>query len=390
MKWPRLFIKIIAILVGLVLLLILVFNLSGDGHLPKAVWSAYLHGETGPGIYDQNKFVHREVFGSNPIPWTKSNSDVKLSKKQDSLIKSWETVAFLVLKNKEILFEKYYLDHNKDKLSNSFSVAKSFVSIAIGSAIQQGFIKGLNQPVSDFLPEFNSPSKQDINIGHLLSMSSGINFGESYGDPFGFMAKAYYGRSIYDITVNKPAEKSPGELWKYQGGNTLLLSFILKQASGLSLSDYFSKHVWGPIGANQSALWTISEEDSLERSYCCFYSNARGYAKVGQLYLDSGSVNGLSIVPKEYFLKSIQAVNIKNDSGNIIDYYGLQWWLGEYAQHSFFYARGILGQYIVVVPSLDLVIVRLGHLRDNKRNVKIPSDLFLYLEAAFALNSQVD
>ena len=177
----------------------------------------------------------------------------------------------------------------------------------------------------------------------------------------------------------------PHKTWKYQGGNTLLLSFILEKATGMSLSSFFEKEVWQKVGAQENALWTISEKDKRERAFCCFYSNARDFARIGQLYLDSGRWNGESIVTKAYFKQSLQVVNLPDENGKLIDYYGLHWWQGKHKGHYFFYARGILGQYIVIIPDLDLVLIRLGKKRDPTRNVEIPIDLFVYLDIALDL-----
>ncbi len=124
----------------------------------------------------------------------------------------------------------------------------------------------------------------------------------------------------------------------------------------------------------------MNKKDGLEKAFCCFYSNARDYAKVGQLMLDSGKVDGLALIPSQYYLESLTPVNIANQSNQMIDYYGYQWWLGEHKGVSFSYARGIQGQYIVFIPSWNTVFVRLGHKRDPTRGVKIPSDLFSYLD----------
>ncbi len=195
------------------------------------------------------------------------------------------------------------------------------------------------------------------------------------------MAKAYYGTDLYELTVNKAVQHPAGRVWKYQGGNTLLLSFIVKEATGQSLSDYFSEHFWKPLGASQNALWSLNKEGGLERSYCCFYSNARDFARIGQLILDSGQWQGKQIIPSSFLVESFQAVMIPSEENKNIDYYGLHWWLGDYDGVKFVYARGIQGQYIVAIPDWDMVVVRLGHKRDPKKGVRIPEDLFVYLKA---------
>jgi len=356
--------------------------ITGNAHLIKAVRSTYLVRKTGPTIDDFPKFENRIVVSSHAQPWSKHKNynAIRPTADQQELIKSWNTTAFLLIKNGKLFYENYAGDYSETSLTNSFSMAKSFTSLAIGAAIKEGKIKGVDQKVGDFLPEFKSGEKAKISIKDLLTMSSGIDFGESYGDPFGFMAKVYYGSNLYDLTVNKPVIYPTGELWKYQGGNSLLLSFILKEATGESLSDYFSNHFWKPMGASENALWSVNEKDGLERAYCCFYSNARDFARVGQLILDSGTWKGQELISKEYFMASFKPVNIKDESDKVIDYYGYQWWMGDYENEKFYYARGIQGQYIVAIPGWQTVFVRLGHKRDPTRGVEVPSDLIEYLE----------
>lgn len=381
MKFIRFIFRFLFSLLIAAFLVVIGLYISGNSHLIKAVRNTYLVGKTGPTIDDYTKFENRIVLTNKPLAWKNSKlyNTVKPNPKQQAEIYSWETSAFLVVKDRELFYENYAEGYSEKSLTNTFSVAKSFVGLAIGAAIKEGKIKSVQQKVGDFLPEFKVGEKNKITIEDLLTMSSGIDFGESYGDPFGFMAKAYYGNKIYDITLNKEVKFEPKQVWKYQGGNTLLLSFILKKATGENLSNYFSKHFWQELGASENALWTISESDSLERSYCCFYSNARDFARVGQLILDSGAWNGKQLISQEFFIKSFSPVNIEDENGKIIDYYGYHWWFGEYEGNPFYYARGILGQYIVAIPAWNTVFVRLGNKRDPTKDVEVPSDLYTYI-----------
>lgn len=354
---------------------------SGNVHLIKAIQSTYLVGKTGPSITDYTKFENRRVEASKAQAW-KHSSNYNLNPPtpaQKKEIDKWETVAFLVIQDREIHYEDYAEGYSEKSLTNSFSMAKSLTSLAIGAAIKEGKIKSLDQKVGDFLPEFKEGKKTLITIKDLLTMSSGIDFGESYGDPFGYMAKTYYGKDLYDLTVNKSMKYLPGEVWKYQGGNTLLLAFILKKATGQNLSEYFSQHFWKPLGASEDALWSITEKGGMERAYCCFYSNARDFARIGQLILDSGKWNGKQLIDNAYFNHSFKPVNLKDEQGETINYYGFQWWLGEFEGDTFHYARGIQGQYIVAIPAWKVVFVRLGHQRDPTIGIKVPSDLIDYL-----------
>jgi CubicO group peptidase (beta-lactamase class C family) len=383
MKVIRFLIRFIVSLVLAIGLICLALWVSGNAYLIKAVSSTYLVGETGPTIDDYSNFENRTVEAGTPQLWEYSERFQKAALSEELMkeVEDWETSALLIVKSDSILFEEYWNGYSEKSLTNTFSMAKSFTSLAIGKAIEEGHIKSLDQSVGDFIPEFAEGKKSAVKIKHLLQMSSGIDFGESYGDPFGFMAKTYYGDDLYELSVNKPMKYEPGEVWKYQGGNTLLLSFILEKASGKSLSEYFSENFWKPLGAAEDALWSLNEEGGKEKSYCCFYSNARDFARIGHMMLDSGKWNGKTLIDQEYIKKSISPVNIKDEDGKLIDYYGLHWWMGQYQGHEFYYARGIQGQYIVAIPAWDAVVVRLGHKRDPNVGAEVPKDLFVYLEA---------
>jgi CubicO group peptidase (beta-lactamase class C family) len=389
MKFVRFLLRFLISLLIAIVLVALGLWISGNGHVIKAVRSTYLVGKTGPTIDDYPKFENRTVEAGAPQLWefSKNFQSNSLGSKLIEEIESWETVALLVVHQDSIAYERYWNGYSEKSLTNTFSMAKSFTSLAIGKAIEEGHIKSIDQKVGDFLPEFTEGEKAKVTIKHLLQMASGIDFGESYGNPFGYMAKTYYGSDLYDLTVNKPLKYEPGTVWKYQGGNTLLLSFILEKATGQNLSDYFSQHFWKPLGAKEDALWSLNEAGGQERSYCCFYSNARDFARVGQMMLDSGKWNGRQLINQDYIEQSISPVNLKNEEGKLIDYYGLQWWMGAYQDDKFYYASGIQGQYIVAIPEWDAVVVRLGHKRDPNVGAEVPKDLFVYLKAAEAISS---
>lgn len=376
--------KLFTILFILILGLVLYIHFSGNNHIYKALASTYLVGETGPGIDDYTKFYNRKVEAGKPQSWhlSKNYNKFELTDANLKIIEDYETVAFLIIHRDSILFEKYWDGYSEESLTNSFSVAKSFVSIALGVAIKEGIIKSLTQKVGEFLPEFSEGDKSLISIKDLLTMSSGINFGESYNDPWGFMSKTYYGKNLYELSIEKEVQYAPGEVWKYQGGNTLLLSFIIEKASGMSLSDFFSKHIWKEIGASEDALWTLNEENGLEKAYCCFYSNARDFARIGKLYLQNGRWGKDTLVPYWYVRESVLPVNINDEENQLVDHYGYHWWLANVKAQKIFYARGIQGQYITVLPIDEIVLVRLGRKRDPGLNEIIPKDLLEYIRMA--------
>lgn len=376
-------------ILGIVVLACLLAFISGNGYLVKAVANTYLKGRKGPSIDEYAIFDSRKVTKStSPFHWKEKSleSRKKLSKEEEVFHQQYQTSAFLVLKRDSIIFEKYWDDYSLNSKTNSFSVAKSFIGILIGAAIKDGFIKSIKQPIHEILPEYNTGLGKEITIAHLLQMTSGIEFGESYGDPFGFMAKAYYGKDLYDLTIDKPVVEKPGTVWKYQGGNTLLLSFIIEKTTRKKVADYFSEKIWQPIGAEEDALWNLDDKNGKEKAYCCFYSNARDFAKIGKLYHQNGQFNSKTLIPESYVLQSKTPTYVTDATGNLVDYYGYQWWMTSVENETLHYARGILGQYIVIIPNEELIFVRLGRLRADEKINNVPIDLIEYIKMAKRLN----
>lgn len=379
MRWFK---KIVVSLLAIIVVAALLAIVTGNSHLFKAVATTYLVGKSGPSINEHNIFENREVKAAHYMPW-KLSADYNKKENPQLLkeIEKYDPVAFLVIKDSELVYEKYWKNHDENSLTNSFSVAKTFVALLVGIAIDEGKIKSLDEPVGNYLPEYNN--HPELKIKHLLNMSSGINFDEDYKSPFGHMAKAYYGTDLYELNSDYQVTETPGKTWRYLGGNTLILSFVLEKATGKSIAEYMSEKIWQPIGAKNTALWNLDSENGREKAYCCFYSNARDFARIGQLLINKGKWNGQTII-SEAFLK--QAMNgaqgLKDANGKLVDFYGYQLWIAEYKNKKVYYARGILGQYIITIPEKRLVIVRLGNKRGENLPNYHPVDLYHYIDFA--------
>lgn len=128
------------------------------------------------------------------------------------------------------------------------------------------------------------------------------------------------------------------------------------------------------MGAEHPALWSTDKAGGNEKAYCCFNSNARDFARIGQLMLDSGRWKAQVIVTPAFYKQSVEPCMIADDMGGRCNYYGFQWWLVPY-EPGVFYARGILGQYIIVMPEQHMVIVRLGKQRSKKRIGTVPEEV---------------
>jgi len=239
-------------------------------YLYKGIAYTYLSGETGPTIYDLDKFPSARIKKSLApfeLKLNKSFNQVKLTESQEKYFENLESKALLVCKNDELLYERYWDEHTSSTLSNSFSAAKTVVSLLVGIAIDQNKIKSLDDKVGDYLPAFKSNGKEKITIRHLLMMSSGLDWEESGKNPLSDNAASYYGDNLYDLVMDQNAIEEPGKRFNYQSGNSQLLGYIVETATGKSLNEYTQINIWDNIGTTEDAYWSLDRNAAL-RSMC--------------------------------------------------------------------------------------------------------------------------
>ena len=344
--------------------------ISGKTYLFKAVWYNFAN------IDDYHKFTNSTVTVAAPQPWKQSAAYNKISYPDslDRLLEGLSSVGLLMIKNDSIVFERYWDGYTDSSLSGSFSMAKSITSLLIGVALKEGKIKSLDEAVGNYLPEFKEGEKRKLRIIDLLTMSSGSDWNESYMNPLSVTTELYYGSDVYKTATGVKIIHQPGTVHHYKSGDTQLLGLLLEKATGQSLSRYASEKLWQPMGAEHPALWSTDHEGGHEKAYCCFNSNTRDFARIGRLMLDSGKWNGTAIIDSSYFINSIKACGIKDDNGIACDYYGYQWWIDP-VHPEIFYARGILGQYVIVIPSKKMIIVRLGKMTSMQRIHTVPQEV---------------
>lgn len=336
--------------------------------------TVYFHGHKTAFLDDYKYFENREIPKSTtPQAWAiaKDYNAVQPSEIIEEWHKKTKSVAFLIIKNDSIWSESYYDGYTKDSKSNSFSMAKSIVSAALGKAIQQGKISSLNQLVSDFYPQFKEGKSATMTVGDLSSMASGLDWDENYYSPFSITTRAYFDEDLNAVTLSQKASDQPGKKYKYLSGNTQLLAMCVEKATGEELSKYVSENFWQPLGAENDALWQTDDKDGIVKAYCCLASNARDFARFGKLYKQYGKWNGQQILDSTFIATSIKPRF--QDSPN----YGYGWWLAKHEGKQIFYMRGHLGQYTIVIPEDDLIIVRLGHLTQMGTNGRTESDDFI-------------
>lgn len=373
LKW--FFILLIVIILGL--------YITGYGYVVKGAWVVYLHGHTTAYIDDFKHFDNDEIPAStHPQPWLihKNYNSVEVTKKLSKTNEELGTIAFLIIKNDSIWFEEYYDGFDKSSQTNSFSMAKSITSALLGKAIDDGFIKSLHQPVGDFYPQYSGTG---LTVGDLSSMSSGLDWDESYSNPFGMTARAYYDGDLAKTILSLKVIDTPGVRFKYLSGNTELLAMVIQkslQDTSIDLSMYLQESFWQPMGFEQPALWQVDDKKHrLVKAYCCIGSNARDFARFGKLYKDFGKWNGKQLLDSTFVVKSITPRFAKSPE------YGYGFWLSDFLGKKIFAMRGILGQYVIVIPEDDLIIVRLGHRRGKKTDLPFSSEFYVYIEQTYEM-----
>ncbi len=369
-----------------VLVIILAVLAIAYAFLPQYAQKALIYFT--PDIDDYPIFDNREIAANNPQPWPKhaKYDSIGLPEGYEDTLVAMNSVAFVIIKDGELYFEKYWDDYSPQSKSNSFSAAKSVVAFALLKAIDDGYIKGVDQKVVDFIPEMNGPENKDLSIRDVLTMSSGLNWQESYSGLFNSTTEAYYGKDLFKLIKDLKVVEEPGKTFKYLSGNTQVLGQLVTNAVGKPLSTYVGEKLWTPLNAEQSALWCLDDKNGIEKCYCCFNSNARDFARWGQLMLDTGAWKGKQIISKDLMTEALTpATHLTDQHGESVNYYGYQVWMLNAMGMRMPYMRGILGQYIISIPEKNAVVVRLGHDRSKTYINNHPADVYYYVRCALQM-----
>ena len=265
------------------------------------------------------------------------------------------TAALVIVHEGKVRFEKYGLGFSTGKRWTSFSVAKSFTSTLVGAAIKDGYIKSIEDKVSDYIPDLKGSPYDNVTIKQLLTMTSGVKWNEDYGDPNSDVAlfNAHKAEPGVDVTVSYmrklKRESPPGTKWVYKTGETNLIGVLASSATGKNLSDYLSEKIWRSFGMEQDASWLLGSTDH-EISGCCIQAATRDFARFGLFMLGGGNTDGKSVLPDGWIAEATmkQVDTTRPGYG-----YGYQWWIWEDGTYM---ARGIFGQGIFIDPKRKLVI----------------------------------
>jgi CubicO group peptidase (beta-lactamase class C family) len=311
------------------------------------------------------------LFGcsSEPPPWEWPTSTPAAQGMDAAMLERAREYAFqpakftqgVVVTRRGVLVAEWYEDgRDATSYGGSWSMAKSFTSALIGIAIDEGKISGVDKKLVDYYPMWAGSPREQITLENALQMSSGLMWLEDYAidraSGSDVVQLVFTTESPLDYVLAKPQESPPGTVWEYSSGDTLLLSGVLAKATGKRAGDYAQDKLFDKLDIRGAEWWRAKTGETL--TYCCLDMTSRDFARFGLLYLRRGMWNGEQVVPADWVDASLRPAAT-------YDGYGYQWWLEGTADSrlppDLFMAKGHDSQYIYVVPSLELVVVRNGH-----------------------------
>lgn len=373
-------IKWLVILFGL---LVAVLYITDTDYLLKAVRTIYLKGHTTAFLEDYKEFDNKVVDNATPQPWPehKAYNTIEETETLKHVNTQNGTIAYVIIKNDSVWFENYYGGFDANSKTNSFSMAKSYVSALLGKAIMEDHIESLDQKVIDFIPEFKTELGSKMTVGDLSSMASGTDWDEAYYSPLSITTRAYFDDDLEKVALGLNVIDQPGTAFKYASGDTQMLAMVIERATGKKLYQYLSESFWAPLGSENPTLWQVDSDDhDLVKAYCCIASNAKDFARMGKLYKDHGKWNGKQVLDSAFIAKSITPRFPESPE------YGYGWWLKTIGDKHFFMMRGHLGQYVIVEPTDNIIIVRLGHSKGpTDAAATFTDDITTYIEEAYKM-----
>lgn len=291
----------------------------------------------------------------------------------DEFLARNRTTGLLILKGDTILAERYQYDRTPEHRMSSFSMGKTVVAMLVGIALAEGSIKSIDDRAEKYVPELKGTPFGATSIRHLLTMSSGIKFSETYSgtdDVATLVRLSLLGESDGGAATVMPfrtRERPPGAQYKYSSADSQVLGLVVRGATGRTLADYLSQKIWQPMGAEADASWLI-DRGGYEIGYAGINATLRDYARFGMLLANDGALDGKQIIPARWVRAATtpSAKQFEPSHTGMIFGYGYQTWLlgGKERQ---FMLRGLRNQVILVDPKSKLVLVHTaaGNLSDG-------------------------
>jgi len=383
--------KFLAILLlSIIALIVLVLGVLSVKYSPRYVYRLVRYNVAD--VYDYKHFENRVIEPSdNVFSFTRSLNEPFVESLFHPVVKGsgfdsiedWaensQTTALIFIRHDSILYENYFNGFSRDSYFHSQSVAKSFISLLIGFAIEDGYIHGVNDPMTDYIPELleREPRFGRITIRNLLMMQSGLEYNESYLPGLGIHAPwhdeavGYYHGNVRKLLLKRvEVAGEPGKEFQYCNYNTSFLGLIIERATGKTVSEYLEEKLWSRVMEFDAKFSIDSRRSGFEYMPSRLIARAIDYARFGRLYLHKGNWNGRQLISKEWIRESTTEDNaVSRDlypawmgDGCRRTYYKYQWWGHTNCDSSYqFFASGNLGQEIYILPDEEAIIVHCGN-----------------------------
>ena len=310
---------------------------------------------------------HTVAPASNPVQWTTGSEKMPSTVTYKGVAMSWDeflqnsyTNAFVVVRDGTITYEYYNTKAGMTPTTQlpSYSMAKTLTSLVIGQLVAQGKVHESDTFIA-FFPKWKTGTSFDqVTVQSLLDMEAGVGVKDDYPNgPAGWgvgIAQMYATTDLnWFISHNRKMLEAPDTKPDYRSVDTQMLGLIIQGVTGETVSEYFSKNIWQPVGATTAATWNVDHINGHEKTFCCFNASARDFALIGQLMINKGVANSHQIISPAW-MKRISTPAVKLDYG---------WGYGAQVWHPYpgiDLAMGLHGQQIFADPATKTVIVKLS------------------------------
>ncbi|MGW0649219.1 serine hydrolase domain-containing protein [Streptomyces umbrinus] len=300
---------------------------------------------------------------SSTAPEAQGMDSTKLRTGLTKLGSNASLLSALIIRHDRLVAERYYDGGGAQRSNNVHSVSKSVLQALVHIAVEKGDIRGLDDPVADYLPEYfseASPDKKTITIRHMLTMRSGLDWTEDSTESR-VEKTSNWVRSI----LGRELVSAPGTTYNYSSGNTHVVSAVLQKATGMSTCQFAHQYLFGPMGIT-AEHWGRDPQGVFSGGYNV-YLTPREMAKFGLLYLHDGKWGGRQLVPRG----AVRAAQARTTEVDDVFAYSEGWWTQTISERSTYFAWGFGGQFIYVIPSADVVLVTSEDTSDNSINKEI-------------------
>lgn len=301
------------------------------------------------------------------------------------------STGLIVSHRGNLVLERYWQGYGETSPFNAMSMTKTIVGLLIGQAIAEGAIPSLDEPAATYLPEWQNDSRASITLRDLIYMQSGLRNERSTTRITSDLVHLYIGSDVERTALTIPSLRPPGEVFDYNNVNTQVLAIVLQRATGISFDQYLSTRLWQPLGAKDASMWR-DRPRGMEKTFCCLFATARDWARIGQLLLDRGRFGETQIIPSAWIEEMLTPSPLESSFGKHIwvkartpDHPNVDTTAtAAYADPQAFHLDGRGVQRVFILPTYDLVVVRMGEQPNNWDDSVIPNTL------ASGLRSGVD